>query len=191
MSGGPRLEPQLLVSAMSAFVGVLESARVIEPARWDGALAAMLGIPEGARWDAALVQHCGYWSQFDHERGESAWPIPEARTAEDLAAFGTERGLLRESPLVGDILLQFNPRVRGFVRAGVVAAVLGEGAWTPRRRYFDVISIEGGTDAAGRLGGGSVLRVGRRMSVADGDRVLRWSDVLAELASAASLAEAA
>jgi hypothetical protein len=34
-------------------------------------------------WDAALVQHCDYWSHFDHRSEQSAWPIIATATAHD------------------------------------------------------------------------------------------------------------
>jgi len=143
---------------------------------WAEIVTRRTGVHPSERWDAALVQHCGYWSHFDHETERSAWPISAATSAEDFAAFGRAHGLLREEPQVGDILLQCNPARRTFVRAGVVVRVVARGWWTPKRPYTDVLSVEGDTDGQGGLGGTEVFRVARRTSASTGDRFLRWCD---------------
>lgn len=176
MSAIPLLSPRLLVVAVSTFVGVVEAERRLHAGPWAELVARHTGMRPGGRWDAALVQHCGYWSHFDHDTDRSAWPIAAATSAEDFAEYGRARGLLREEPEVGDILLQFNPGRRKFVRAGVVVRVVARGWWTPNRPYADVLSVEGDTDAQAGLGGTEVFRVARRTSASTGDRFLRWSD---------------
>jgi hypothetical protein len=167
MSADIRLSPRLLIAAASPLVGLASDQSGV-----------------------ALLQHCGYWSHFDHQSGRSCWPIHEAATPADLAAYGRAHNLLRLDPRVGDILLQFNPMRRSFVRAGLVVRVVRRGWWTPGRPYVDVLSIEGGVDDDGQLGGAHVLRVERRLSACYGDRFLRWADARADEV-AAVISEAA
>lgn len=170
------LSPRLLIAATSTFVGMLEAAKRGGPARWAESLVRELGVAPGNRWDVPLLQHCGYWSHFNHHEDHSSWPVPAALIPDDFAVFGHAQGLLRDYPEEGDILLQFNPRRHRFVRAGLVVRVVGRGWWSPKRPYVDVLSVEGGTGEAGELGGADVLRVARRMAAWRGDRFLRWAD---------------
>ena len=170
------LSPRLLVAAVSAFAGIVEVERWAQPAIWAQMVRRQLGVPREGRWDAALVQHCGYWSHYDHEEDRSAWPVPKAATAEDFAKWGKRLGPLRTDVTPGDTLLQFNPGQKAFVRAGVVVRVLAYGWWTPNRPYVDVESIEGDAGPRGELAGGEALRVSRRLSPRTGDRFLRWSE---------------
>ena len=184
MSADIRLSPRLLVAAASTFVGMVEAERRRNSSRWEEAVAREVGAAPSDRSDVALLQHCGYWSHFDHHAERSCWPIHEAATPSDLAAYGRAHNLLRRDPRDGDILLQFSPVRRGFVRAGLVVRVVRRGWWTPGRPYVDVLSIEGGTGDAGQLGGAHVLRVERRLSACYGDRFLRWADARAHEATA-------
>ncbi len=184
------LLPHRLVAAMSAFVGVLDHARFANPDRWNRGLARDLGLAPGDRWDVALVQHCGYWSHYDHACDASHWPIPIVQTPEDLALFAASHALLRSQPIPGDIWLQFSPSRERYVRAGVVAGVMHRGRWKRRRFYYEVLSIEGDTGNAGELGGGNVLRIARRISPWHGDLIVRWADAR-QSSSGLQLAEAA
>lgn len=141
------------------------------------------GYPRGAggrwrRW-GCRVPIPGAVRGGPHEQTEenrSGWPVPQAATAEDFAKWGKRLGLLRTDVTPGDILLQFNPGQKAFVRAGVVVRVLAYGWWTPNRPYVDVESIEGDAGPRGELAGGEALRVARRLSPRTGDRFLRWSE---------------
>ncbi len=169
------LLPHQLVSAMSAFVGALDCARFANSRRWKRGFVRELGLSPGDRWDVALVQHCGYWSHYDHATDSSHWPIPHVNTAQDLALFAASHALLRSEPLPGDIWLQYSPARERYVRAGVVASVVHRGRWSRRRFYHEVLSIEGDTGDAGELRGGNALRIMRRLSVWHGDLVVRWA----------------
>ncbi len=177
MSKHLALSPRLLVAAVSTFAGIVDAERWAQPGIWAKMVRRQLGVPLEGRWDAALVQHCGYWSHYDHGEDRSGWPVPKAATAEDFAKWGKRLGLLRTDAAVGDIVLQFSPGQKAFVRASVVVRVLAYGQWTPNRPYVDVESIEGDAGLRGELGGGEVLRVARRLSPRTGDRFLRWSEV--------------
>jgi len=136
-----------------------------------------VGLEGDGSWDAAIVNHWGYWSHFDHESEQSSWPVIAAASADDLNEFGLLKGVLRDEPEAGDIFLQHSPMHRGFVRAGVLARVVARGAVDEERRYFDVLTIEGNTGAAGQPGGEQTLRVERRLSPERGDCFLRWMDL--------------
>lgn len=191
MNASLLLSPRLLVAAVSPFVGVVEAERRLCAGPWAELMARHTGVRPSERWDAALIQFCGYWSHFDHDADRSAWPIAGATSAEDFAEYGRAHGLLREEPEVGDILLQFNPSRRTFVRAGVVVRIVGHGWWTPNKPYADVLSVEGDTDAQAGLGGTEVFRVARRTSVSAGDRFLRWADAGCQVEAVAAIGRAA
>lgn len=154
------LSPKLLIAAASAFVGLIADECEGDP-------------PDDG---TALLYRWGYWSHFDHQTGQSSWPLIETRTADELAAVALARYVLRDAPQVGDIFLQRSPVGRRFVRAGVVAEVSGSGQYSPKVTYHDAMTIEANTDEAGRLGGRRTLCLARRFLPARGDRFTRWSD---------------
>jgi hypothetical protein len=174
------LTPQLLIATATAFVGVggnprdhLEGGSIYQlclPSRIDG-------IPPNVGWDVALIHHWGFWSHFDHRMEVSSWPVSAVRTATDLAAFGSARGLIHEQPEVGDIFLQYAPKHGCFVHAGIVAVVCVRGLLTPNRSYVEVVTIEADCDEGGQVGGGKTVRLTRRLFPSDGDRFLRWADL--------------
>lgn len=150
----------------------------------------MGGGPHDHRHSTLAAAARGRHIHFNHHDDGSSWPVPAAAVPDDFAEFGRVRGLLRDYPEEGDILLQFSPRRLAFVRAGLVVRVVGRGWWTPRRPYVDVLSIEGGTDDAGELGGADVLRVARRVAAWRGDRFLRWADATPNSAGSAAVVAA-
>lgn len=158
-----RLSPDGLIGTASAFLG-------------RGASGGPTDL-DGRPVDVALLELWGFWSHYDHRTDQSSWPVAPAHTAAELGAFGTERGVLRDEPQRGDIFLQYAPRRRTFVHAGVVVRVRGRGQLGPRQSYVDLLTIEGDTDALGRLGGGMTLRLARRLWPSAGDRFLRWVDL--------------
>lgn len=174
------LTPQLLIATATAFVGIgghpsdhLEGGlihRLCVASRIDG-------IPDEVGWDVALIHHWGFWSHFDHRVEVSSWPVSAVKTASDLAAFGAARGLLHEQPEVGDIFLQYAPKRKCFVHAGIVAVVCVRGLLAPNRSYVEVVAIEGDSDEGGQLGGGKTVRLTRRLLPSAGDRFLRWADL--------------
>lgn len=171
------LSPQLLIATATAFIGL--HGRGVDAAPqglidhlWDHA-----GQTGERQWDAAFVQHCGYWSHFDHRSEHSSWPVIAAATANDLWEFGRVNGVLHDAPQDGDIFVQYAPFERRFVRAGIIAHVVGRRAFRASAPVYDVLSIEGDTGACGELGGSRILRVDRQLSAAQGDRFLRWVDL--------------
>ena len=163
MSAGVGFSTERFVATASGFVAGLEVAQRAEMRDLQGVLAGYMGVAPGDAWSVALVQRCGFLSHYD------------AATADDLGAYGRARGLLRRDAQVGDILLQYSPVARSFVRAGVVAAILGHGHWTRRRHYVEVLSIEGDRGPRGEAGGTHAVRMKRQLSAANGDRFLRWT----------------
>jgi len=175
-----RLSPQLLIVTASAFIGVGEHVAdhteggVIDRffRRRGNATSALPG-----EWDVALIQHCGYWSHFDHRMERSSWPVTGATTANELGLFGVARGVLLDEPEAGDVFLQFSPTRQAFFRAGIVVRVCGHGLLAHNRTYVDLLTIEGDTDESGRFGQGKTMRLARRLSPSAGDRFLRWADL--------------
>jgi hypothetical protein len=175
-----RLTPQLLIVTASAFIGVGEHTAD----HTDGGLIDRFfrrrqddeSVPL-REWDVALIQHCGYWSHFDHRMDRSSWPVSTARTASELGLLGLTHGILSDQPEAGDIFLQFSPMRQAFFRAGIVVRVCGHGMLAHNHTYVDLLTIEGDTDESGRHGQGKALRLARRLSPSAGDRFLRWADL--------------
>jgi hypothetical protein len=141
-------------------------------------------------WSAAFVYHCGYWAHYDWRLGRSAWPLPAAGPS-DLAEFAAEADAMRDEPQLGDVFVQYSA-VRGeFVRAGIVLAATGtRQTYTVSERtigksYMDCEVIEANSTLTGRLDGPAVVRVRRPLSLARGDRFIRWT----ALAAAAAVRE--
>lgn len=177
------LSPRLLISAATAFAGLSEENAENEgwsagaaPGIFDLTRHSLEGA-EPAAWDAALVQHCGYWSHYDHRSEQSAWPVIAQPTADGLAEFGIQHRVLKEEPKEGDIFLQYSPSQQRFVRAGVIAQVRDKHRLTETTAYYDIHTIEGNVGPRGELGGLRTLRMARRMAPARGDRALRWADL--------------
>lgn len=164
------LSPHLLIASARSLVGTGLLAGEPDPAA---------GLPRGPRpsWDLAFIQHCGHWSHRDPVSGESSWPIPRGLTRDELATFGTVRGILHPTPEPGDIFLQYGRRRKTFVHVGIVMAVLRSGGYCPKTPYHDLYTVEGDTGCFGQLHGGLTLRVRRRLHPAAGDRFLRWLDL--------------
>lgn len=168
------LKPELLVSAISTFSAVIEPERWVQPSIWGLMMRRQLAVDPCSSWDAALVQHCGYLSHYDHATDRSAWPIERALQAEEFGEWGRAHGLLREDAAPGDILLQYSPTFKRYDRAGVVVRVLGSGCWGRNRPYVDVLSVEGDVGTRGELHGGEVMRVKRRLWPRSKDKLVRW-----------------
>jgi hypothetical protein len=175
-----RLSPQLLIATAHAFVGL--DRPPLNADQYEGIPGAppdaltRAGRP-GMQLDVMLVNHWGFWSHFELRSERSSWPIPAVHTANELANFGFKRRALHDEPLEGDIFLQYTPRARIFVHAGIVAQVCGTGCYSRVARYYDIITIEGNTNARGELGGGHTMRVSRRVWPGIGDRFLRWVEL--------------
>jgi hypothetical protein len=172
------LSSQLLIVTAGALVGIgvdgeKEFGR--ESAAQSDTDAEHLEEMAGS-WDVRFLQHCGFWSHYDHRLRTSNWPIPALETVEQLALFAAEQALLRESPMAGDIFLQYARQRKSFVHAGLVVAV-DEIGYSEDDEYFVVYTIEGDTDHVGRLRGGRAMRVRRRLVPAIGDRFVRWTEM--------------
>lgn len=164
-----RLSPQLLIAAAGTFIeSGIPTGAFFGPPREDATHKS---------WDLQLIHHCGHWAHFDYPGGRTSWPLPLAESPAQLAAFGSSRDVMYDEPEVGDIFLQFAPRVRTFVHAGIVVGSLDAGRYSRNEPYVDIATIEGDTDEQGRLGGGRTMRVRRRLSSVSGDRFLRWAEL--------------
>lgn len=179
------LFPQRLIATASAFVGLGEhvtdhvAGGLIDRLRHNGASG---DDPVPRALDVAVIQHWGFWSQYDHSREQSLWPLASVRTAAELGALAAERGILRKEPEVGDIFLQYSPKRASFVHAGVVARVGGSGTIAVSRTYVDIHTIEGDANERGQLGGGNTVRLARRLWPSGGDRFVRWVELDASAA---------
>jgi hypothetical protein len=173
-----RLAPLLFIAAANVFSGLGDQPQDHAKGGFIDRLRCSAGGEAGnATWNVPLLHYWGYWSQYDHRRECSIWPVPVRESASALAAFGARMGVLHEEPLPGDIFVQFAPRGRRFVHAGIVTAVEGSGRITRQHTYVVVRTIEGDTNERGERGGGRTMSLRRRLSASQGDRFLRWAEL--------------
>lgn len=175
-----RLSPRFLIATASAFIGLGATPQDSAPGSLiENFRATVSQHCKAARdtWAVPLIQHCGYLAHYDERSRLSAWPVPRARSAEELGAIGGTLQVLYEQPIEGDLFLMYQPRQQRFVHAGIVTAVLARGRYSRLSPYVDIASIEGDTDHQGRMGGGMAMRMTRRLSHASGDRFFRWTEL--------------
>lgn len=168
--------PRLLVAAANAFIGVHAEADARRTAFLELMMADMSST--NRTWDAVFVHHVGFWSHYDHYGRTSTWPLPALSSCDDLAAYAKDRGVLLGDPhpAHGDVFLQWSATLKRYARAGIVIAPLS----SHRRFHGDApfvecCVIEGNSDAAGRLGGDAIVRITRKLFLAQHDRVIRWT----------------
>ncbi|MES2177975.1 MAG: hypothetical protein V4550_08935 [Gemmatimonadota bacterium] len=174
-----RLSPQVLVQ--------MARNAVQQELNWKPTAQHAPPIPTGATadnpaaalapLDVRLLQQLGFRAYYDESVAKSSWPVPLGLSPQTLSVFGAERGILYESPMSGDILLQRSFRTREFIHAGLVTSVNGNGLIDDRIFYYDLSSIEGDTDHRGLLYRGYTGKLRRRMSPTQGDRFLRWAEL--------------
>ena len=190
--GGPELPTsiRLFLGAATALVGIDELPGVDAHA-----LVTMfrrkLKLPDSCPWDATFVQHVGHCSHFDHQRGESNWPLPVVASSDDLLRVAHELDLIRSEPEPADIYTMWSDARRRFVRTGIIISVRARRVQPDGQSYYECVTLEG--DLNGRAGSrGSFIRcVRRRLSAEFGDCFIRWTDVGASDASNAGIAFAA
>lgn len=136
-------------------------------------------VREVPSWNARFVQHCGYWSCYDHRAKESAWPFPSGLTLRELTEFAEAQGVLCETPEPGDLYVTYSPVERTFVHTGAVVDIEGSGRMDGRQ-YFDLYTVEADINRDGERGGGRTMRTHRRVWPGNGDRFIRWSDLVRE-----------
>lgn len=176
--------PRLLIAAANTYVGWEQDEEGRRLARRSAfvervlhEVGASLGGAAPVPWHTAFVSHVGYWSHYDHEYGASSWPLPATASADELGKFAAERGVLTEEPREGDLFLQWADVKKEFVRSGIVLR-LGDFALTPRGTpYQNVETIEANTNENRDADGDATLKQVRRVSVAMGDRYIRWSEL--------------
>ena len=177
------LSPALLIAAANAFVGLDDSteeapdsrplrAQFLREVRVTRANVAT------AAWHTAFVHHVGYWSHYDGAGMHSSWPLPPTNDPSLLAHFARRKDVLVTLPAPGDIFLLWSPRRRTFVRSGIVERIVETGYRRNLHFYYDCVTIEGDTDESMALSGGRTLRHLRTLSSQDGDRFIRWGDIL-------------
>jgi len=139
-------------------------------------------LPADANWAAAFVQHLGYWLHFDYEGRETSWPFPMSGSFDDMLRFASERGVVRDEPMVGDIALVCKrgsyPSNPTYEQGGFVAKVCGYGRLGKRGPFFyDCLTLEGNTDLYGAPDGQYVARVPRRIIAEVGDCFIHWVEL--------------
>lgn len=138
---------------------------------------------DAASADASLgfVHFVGFWSHFEPDSRRSTWPLPPSKRVHELADFATCHGTLASSPLAGDVFLLGSPAADRQVLAGIVMAVESMRALLDGGSAFVCQTIEGRLgldgmgDAAPTVVNARIVR--RQLSVAYGDRFIRWCDL--------------
>jgi hypothetical protein len=181
------LTPALLVATASAFVALGENRGDASASAGGGLVHCFLrstGSRRGERagsarvpWNVAFVNHAGYWSHYEEEVERSSWPLPEAGTVGELAQYAGTTGALRESPLDGDLFLQWSRASRAFVHVGVIVRVKRFSYEPDGVRFFDCITVEAPADRTAGKARTRPLRCHRHFAPARGDRFIRWSSL--------------
>jgi hypothetical protein len=163
------LTPALLIAAAQPFVGLGERALI------DRVLREVNAAESQQAWDAAFVHHVGYWSHYsDHEKS-STWPLPAAATVEELAQACDSSGLLRGTPMPGDLFLLNDQNTKCFTRTGIIVMVSIFTQDDECGVTYDCITIEGDSTHHSVGDGPRVLRHRRTLSPELGDKFIRWT----------------
>jgi hypothetical protein len=176
--------PTLLIAAANTYIGWNEDSEQQHFARRSALVERVLdemhvALTDGAPvpWHTAWVNHVGYWAHYDHVYGASSWPLPATASAEELAQFAKERGVLSNEPREGDLFLLWAPVKQQFVRTGIVLR-LGPFVTSYRgTRYREIETIEANTNERRDDAGGMVLKQLRRLSSEMGDAFVRWAEL--------------
>lgn len=178
-----KLDPQLLIAAANAFVGLRE-----EGGDNRGQMVEMflreVRQPPGEPWCAAFVHHVGYWSHFDAAIRKSSWPLPATASCWELGQYALVRRILFKDPQPGDVFLAFSRSLGRFHHAGIVVSVDARypaGVAEPGPRGSEGLwvctTVEGNTNDDGSVNGNATLRKTRRFNTLSGDRFVRWVEL--------------
>ncbi len=159
------LDRSLLVATANSYVGL------------SGELLEADGVEAGSTptWDTDFVHHSGYWSHFDFEREASAWPVPKTRDLVSIASWAHDHGVARETAEPGYLFLLRSPVSESYLRIGIVAHVSERVELQPGKFGFHCMTIEGDSSDELSLGGGTVMRHERPLSVYHGDLFIDWA----------------
>ena len=158
------LTPQLFITAATAyaaaFPGVGEADR-----RDDMCPPTSPPLDDAATTCLDFIHRAGYVSHYDHRVKRSSWPLPPMNHLAELVAFAAERDVFAARPKAGDIYLLWSPQLKRFESAGVIAFVDDVRCLVNGARAFDCETVGPADGLAQR----------RRLSLANGDRFIRWT----------------
>jgi len=97
--------------------------------------------------------------------GPKGWPVPKSAGCAFLGDWAQGKGLLRTSPVRGDVFLLYYASKKRFAHTGLVTRVLDGGK---------IETIEGNTNSGGSREGWLVAT--RTRVVGPDDRFIRWTD---------------
>lgn len=123
------------------------------------AFLAFVGLAPGNPWCAAFVAYVG------RAVLDTTWPLPRVGGCASLGEAAVARGLLRDSPKVGDIFLMYSPTHQRFNHTGFVTSVSSSGQCG---------TVEGNTNAGGSPEGTGVFE--RTRTFGPRDRFIRWTE---------------
>jgi hypothetical protein len=115
------------------------------------------GLGPGYPWCAAFVAHVGKSALG------AKWPLPLTAGCAVLGDFAKSRGLLVETPEVGDVFLVYFPSLKRYAHTGFVLGLNGS-------------TIEGNTSGGGSREGWGVFARSRAWKPQD--RFIRWTRLL-------------
>lgn len=171
----PLLSPHSLIITMRALAGLGVTTETI--LQEHELTEREVDEPGRPSWDARFVNECGFWSHYNHKTRTSAWPFPRDLTTPELAMSGLMHNVLYETPMPGDIFLQWGEFQEAFIRSGVILDVQETHRVRGQKPWFLVYTVDGDTDEYGRLARGTARRVERRLRPAMGDKCLRWCEL--------------
>lgn len=151
----------LVLRVAAATEGATESPPNSNAGPYVERLLRVTGLGAGQPWCAAYVADVGVSALREK------WPLPKTAACRALGLFAAEKGILRETPEVGDVFLLHYPSLGRFAHTGFVTKVL-----SPTR----IETIEGNTNDGGSRDGWGVFR--RTRAVKPADRFVRWTALL-------------
>lgn len=127
-----------------------------------------VGLPAGSPWCAAFVHHVGYWSQFDPDAHESAWPLPATGSCQQLGNSAIYHNVLSKTPTRGDIFLLYIPSAGRFAHTGIILDV------RETSTAFVCMTVEGNTNDDGSPDGWKSCIKHRVFFKNDRHAFIRW-----------------
>lgn len=152
---------ELVIRVSRATVGASEVPPASNAGPYVERVQKLTGIPKGSPWCAAQVRNVGYSALGP------LWPIPAIGGCQYLHDWAKAKGVVYESPQVGDIFVVWHPELKRFGHTGLVVDQVTVDGW---------LCSEGNTSGGGSREGWLVAE--RRRFFHPEDRFIRWIELL-------------
>lgn len=140
-----------------------------------GLAESRLGAP-GVCWDSAFVYFAGVAAHRDARSTITTWPVPCLPTVHEVGEFAYHHHVLRAKPELGDLFLTWSAERQAFDRCGIVMELEGYDSVDGKRTYACQVA-EGAPDKQGAHEGFTPVFARRLVSIAAGDRFVRWTEL--------------